>query len=205
LLVANGIGAKPSLRFNGDGQFMHLAGQVLASSEFSIFAVATHRGTSGGAREVFSNWHFRGRSTTSVFLGTRGPTGIRFSDAFSQAGELTNPSEPFVLSAITSSTESTTFQGRHKLATSGALAERDLTAPYVIGTQGNYGTEWWQGDIAEILVYDQALDQPDRESVWRYLETRYAVKTDPPPDPELLALASLCHVLLNTNEFLYVD
>ena len=32
-----------------------------------------------------------------------------------------------------------------------------------------------------------------------------ASKPTPPPDAELLALTSLCHVLLNSNEFIYVD
>ena len=55
------------------------------------------------------------------------------------------------------------------------------------------------------LVYDRALGAEDRDAVWKYLERRYGLATQSPPDPQLLALASLCHVLLNTNEFIYVD
>jgi hypothetical protein len=39
-----------------------------------------------------------------------------------------------------------------------------------------------------------------------YLMSRYGlVKSAEQPDPAQLALASLCQVLLNMNEFLYVD
>ena len=80
-----------------------------------------------------------------------------------------------------------------------------MAAPYVIGTQGNYGHEWWHGDIAEILVYDRALSGSEREQVWDYLAARYGLADQPPADPQRLALASLCQVLLNTNEFIYID
>ena len=43
-------------------------------------------------------------------------------------------------------------------------------------------------------------------AVWNYLANRYQLKLDEQTDdPQHLALASLCHVLMNTNEFLYID
>jgi hypothetical protein len=76
----------------------------------------------------------------------------------------------------------------------------------VVGVQGNYGTEYWNGDIAELILFERALSDPERESVCRYLAHRYGIKLKAQPDdPQHLALASLCHVLINTNEFLYID
>ena len=206
LLVSSAIGKQPALRFNGKGHFMHLAGRVVWSQQFSVFAVVNHLATEGAAREIISNWHRRGRSTTSMFLGTAGHTGVRFTDAFAPAGNLAEPSKPFILTGISSNEGAFTFQNREPLATSGKLSQRDLQAPYVVGTQGNYGTEFWHGDIAEILVYDRAVDEAQREAVWKYLANRYGLSlSKKPTDPKYLALASLCHVLLNTNEFIYVD
>ena len=75
-----------------------------------------------------------------------------------------------------------------------------------MGTQGNINGEYWHGDIAELLVFDRALPPTEREQVWGYLASRYGIQIAPSrPDPQRLALASLCHVLLNTNEFIFVD
>ena len=70
----------------------------------------------------------------------------------------------------------------------------------------NYGTEYWNGDIAELILFARALSDTEREAVWTYLSNRYQLKFGAQPnDPQHLALASLCHVLMNTNEFLYID
>ena len=60
------------------------------------------------------------------------------------------------------------------------------------------------------LVWRQVLGRPPRDEEaalarnhLQAQEHRYALHRV--PDPDLSALASLCHVLLNSNEFLYVD
>jgi hypothetical protein len=55
------------------------------------------------------------------------------------------------------------------------------------------------------------LSEQEQRQVWSVLFDRYGLPTFIPkpqetvPDSQLLALASLCHVLLNSNEFIYVD
>ena len=206
-LVAAAWGGKPAVRFNGQGTFLHLAGQVVRAQQFSLFAVVTDLGTSGH-REVISNWNSRnGNTTTSLFLGTTAAGRIRFTDAFNSAGVVTNPQQVFVITAINGSREAVTFQNFGLLARQDqSLTARVLNSPYVMGTQGNINGEYWHGDIAELLVFDRALSQSDREQVWSYLASRYGIQAAPSrPDPQRLALASLCHVLLNTNEFIFVD
>ena len=206
-LVAVAAGGKPAVRFNGQGAFLQLAGQVVRSQQFSLFAVVTDLGKSGH-REVISNWNSRnGNSTTSLFLGTTGSGRVRFSDAFHPAGVVQNPQQAFVITAVNASREAVTFQNAGLLARQDqALPARVLNSPYVMGTQGNINGEYWHGDIAELLVFDRALPPTEREQVWGYLASRYGIQIAPSrPDPQRLALASLCHVLLNTNEFIFVD
>ncbi|MEX0712135.1 MAG: DUF1549 and DUF1553 domain-containing protein [Pirellulales bacterium] len=63
---------------------------------------------------------------------------------------------------------------------------------------------WW-------LALSRAPTAAEREAALGHLEVqqeRFAAANNaaaPTPDAEHLALASLCHVLLNTNEFIYVD
>ena len=209
LLVKDGLGGQPAIRFDGQKSFLQVDGQVIHSPEFSLFAVATHRGTDDSPREILTNWNRAGRSTSSIFLGTVGVNGVRFSDAFGGAGQLNAPSQPFILTGVTSATEAETFQNRQSLATHGGLADRDLLGPYVIGTQGDLGGEFWKGEIAEIIAFDRALPDGERQIIWSYLTQKYAISDQAAPTvvrtPEQLALASLCLVLLNTNEFVYVD
>ncbi|MEO2022894.1 MAG: DUF1549 and DUF1553 domain-containing protein, partial [Pirellulaceae bacterium] len=205
-LVANAIQGKPAIRFDGKDDFLHLAGTVLWSQEFSLFVVASDRGTKVGHRELISNWHRRGRSTNSWFMGLTGKAKIRLSDGFVPAGEVVDPTVPFILSGFNSKTGAQTYQGRTLLASASQLKTRDLAGPYVVGVQGNYGTEYWNGDIAEMILFERSLSRQERESVWQYLAHRYGIKlVAQPEDPRRLALASLCHVLMNTNEFLYID
>ncbi|MDA0836129.1 MAG: PSD1 and planctomycete cytochrome C domain-containing protein [Planctomycetota bacterium] len=207
LLVADAISHQPALRFDGVRRFMSLAGEVVSSQHHTVIAVATDLGADSH-REIFSNWNgAAGNSTTSIFLGTTGKSSVRFSDDFTPAGEIVDGEMPFVLTAVADHHDAIVYQNATPLMKKGRpLAARNLKTPYVIGQQGNIDGEYWTGDIAELLVFDRPLSERELRHVWRYLELRYELNLTPPPkDPAQLALESLCHVLLNTNEFLYVD
>ena len=204
--TAQAIGGQPALRFDGKNDALEIPDQVLYSQDFTIIAVANHT-ANNGLREIFSNWGKGGGSGTSLFIGTNGATQIRLSDAFSKAGQLAEPQRHFGLMAINSHDGVFTFQNGRQLASGGILPERKLLPPYTIGTQGTIDGEYWQGDIAELIVLNRALSGHEQSRVWAYLDHRYGFESvaEPTADPELLALASLCHVLLNANEFIYVD
>jgi hypothetical protein len=91
------------------------------------------------------------------------------------------------------------------------LAERRLDTPWVIGQQGNINGEYWQGMLAHLRVYNRQLSHPEVQRIQQELMTRYALKPRPDQEaapelsPEHLAWASLCLVLMNSNEFLYID
>jgi len=214
-LVPTAIADRPALLFDGLRRFLHVAGKLLTNDECSIFAVATDAG-SPGHREIISNWSGRdGNAGSSLFLGLTSENTIRFSDSFSSAGRIVDRSKPFLITAINSPDQTTVFQSATELESLGSrLPKRRLDTPWVIGQQGNIDGEYWHGLIAEILVYDRALIDKERQQVWSHLLDRYQlpsfvkVPTEPEPEaasPSTLALASLCHVLLNSNEFIYVD
>ena len=102
------------------------------------------------------------------------------------------------------------YNGSVMASRSSSLSPRKLGGSYVIGQQGNIDGEYWTGDIAEILVYNRQLSAAELRRVGELLAKKYSVPflsrgSIRDSDPELRALASVCHVLLNTNEFLYVD
>ena len=76
--------------------------------------------------------------------------------------------------------------------------------------QGNINGEFWKGSVAEIRVYERVLTDRERRSVETHLAEHYGIllnsgKTAPRVDRQTLTLASLCHVLMNSNEFLFID
>ncbi|HIA62611.1 MAG TPA: DUF1553 domain-containing protein, partial [Planctomycetaceae bacterium] len=179
LFQSQGIHKNPAIKFDGKDDFLNVAGQAIWKPQFSIIAVVSQSSTGTAAREIISNWHRRGRSTNSIFLGTTGTNKVRLSDAFSPAGILTEPSRPFILTAINTTGQASTFQNSTLLATQAALSPRVLAAPYVLGTQGNYGSEFWQGNIAELLVFDHPLSADERDAVWSYLGVKYQLSVTP--------------------------
>jgi hypothetical protein len=204
LLVAAAVNGRPALRFDGRGRFLKLAGQVVTSQQFTVIAVVNDRAPGSGHREIFSNWNgAAGNAGDSLFLGLTGNS-IRLGDPFSPAGALTAPERHFALTGLSTPTGAAVYQDRREAARRELpLPTRRLNTEFVIGQQGNIGGEYWNGDLVELRVYNRALRPEELEALWDGFAQRYGVSPRPPaPDP---GLASLARVLLNTNEFAYVD
>ena len=210
VLIKHGFGGRPTLRFDGRRQFMHLAGQVLKTQTHTMICVVNDDNGSGH-REVISNWNgAAGNATTSLFLGLTGDNTVRFSDAFATAGNVSDRTKPFVFTSVNGSGLAAVFQNGRLLKSAPTLAHRRLGTPWVIGQQGNINGEFWKGCIAEIRIYNRDLTDQERRSIEAKLAKHYGLSLSPSQKtkqstPEILALASLCHALMNTNEFLFVD
>ncbi|MBM4003167.1 MAG: DUF1553 domain-containing protein [Planctomycetes bacterium] len=203
--VADAGHRRPAVRFDGSGMFLHVDRPLLTSQQFTIVAVVRDAG-GDSHREIVSNWDGQGgNSTTSVFLGLTGRNRVRLSDDF-VAGELQHPNKWFCLTGVARTGETVLFQNDLQIARRpNSLSQRNLSTRYVIGQQGNINGEFWHGEIAELLVYDQALEDRELRRLTSYLGQQYQLPVQAAPNPQRLTWQSLCHVLLNTNEFIYVD
>ena len=206
-LVTDAAGGHPAIRFDGNQQFLNLTGQVITSQQYTILAVLRDAPGNEAHRAIFSNWNgAAGNAVTSAFLGLTGSSGVRLSDDFAATGSWPR-GKAVLVSAVAKENDATiAINGQEAGRKSSPLSRRNLTTAYVIGQQGNIDGEYFTGDIAELIAYNRALDAAELASAERYLIGRYQLVEPPlPPTPAELALASLCHVLLNTNEFIYVD
>lgn len=208
-LNRNGFGGQPTIEFS-KRSFMHITGQPVEQQSVTFICVASDHGPTGH-REIISNWNRQQNVRTSVFLGLTKENTVRFCDVFNDGGQIPNPGKPFILSAVNGPHLAAVYHnGRVLKSRPQPLYTRKLDTPWVIGQQGNINGEFWQGGIAEIRVYRGALEGVDRRSIERELAERYQIKLTKPAKeyhrtPEMLALASLCHVLLNSNEFIFID
>lgn len=213
LWVKRGMGDKPVIRFDGQRRWLKVNGKLLDNANCTLIAVASDRSQHRQHRSIVSNWN-RTNSTTSLFLGLTGNSVVRLSDHYNPAGKVTAADQPFLLTAVSDVDGARIYQSTSLIAhRSQPLAARNLETPWVIGQQGNIDGEYWNGDIAELRIYSRGLSSLELASVWQELMERYklpqvAAATPVKPEtasPAELALASLCQVLFNSNEFVHVD
>jgi hypothetical protein len=208
-LVKDDFNQNAAVSFDGKGSFLNLQGSLLQQQEHTIIAIVTDRGEAGH-RTLLSNWNGGvGNSGTSLFLGLTAEATVRFSDAFSDAGRITDRGDPFMITAVNGAGRSVILQNGQELSSRASpLPQRNLSTDWVIGQQGNINGEFWNGGVAELRVFAKALSTGERSPIETELQKRYGIPTPGPSlrrTPAELALASLAHVLLNSNEFLYVD
>lgn len=187
LLVANAVGGKPAMRFSG-GQWLQLAGQVLTNQRFTIVCVVNDVRTEGSFHEVFSNWT-HSNTLSSVFFGTTafdpagaGTTRARLTDDVGGAnqgqtgvGVIADRASHFIFTGISRSSNAEIYQNRELVAGRDTpITTRNLNPPYVLGRQGPI-SEFWTGDIAEILVYNTDLTRCELDSVYDYLNGKYGL------------------------------
>lgn len=198
-VIPSAINGLPAVQFSG-GQAMSIAGQVISGQEFTIFAVATDATTSpAGFREIFSNWD-PSNETSSVFLGTTGfPVAVRFTDDIGGAndpnhnqtgvGEISNAGSPFVLTAVSGSTDAFLNLDGSPFYDNGApLSIRDVsTTGYFLGLQGTSNAEYWNGTIDELLVYNGALTPTEIAQTQDYLLSKYGIGSSV-PEPSTWAM-----------------
>lgn len=211
LLVKNVVNGLPAIRFDGTSHFLHVEGNLIEGDESTVFAVVTDH-ASDGHREIISNWSGRdGNSGTSYFVGMTNKNAIRLSDALSGVGEIVDRQNPFLITATSGQHGTAIFQQeRVVIEQPNAIPARRLDTPWVIGQQGNINGEYWKGDIACLIVFNEQLSPESRELIQGYLIEHYQLPSlsepaTPSMTPEQLAIASLSVVLFNSNEFAYVD
>lgn len=220
--VGRALGKHTAINFQGKDWFGINAPPV-TGQQFTVVAVVTDRpagGPKGSHRNLIGNWNGgRGNSTTSIFLGTtaaaKGGRSVRLTDAFAHRDKLVlaKPAVPFVLTGIAESSNASVFQNGRLLDRLGsALPSRKLDTDWTIGRQGTLDSEYWNGLVAELLVWDRALTEAELASVWKHLGSKYGVVDQGRPRQPLTvaaarqqALVQVCRVILNLNEFVYSD
>jgi len=217
VLATPGIGKQPAVALEGK-DWLKLSGRPVSGQDFTILAVVTDEaGSTSGHRNLIGNWA-SSNSGTSIFLGTTlqgGKRQVRLSDALALRDklEVIEPASPFLLTGINSKSHARVYQnGQFLDGLSARLPDRKLDTDWTIGRQGTLDSEYWQGKIAEILVWNRALSEKELQACWAVLGAKYEIVEKSKPRPPLTAgaahrqaLAQVCRVILNLNEFVYTD
>jgi len=182
--VSSVLNGRPVLRFDGSNDnlvFPHLNGL----SQGDVYAVI--RADSGAPGAHKSLWSIGyGISNASYYPNTSGTISDSFgSNAVKATGAPTQDITQFHLySASSKAGEWTNRINGHTHFRTLTNTTQFTTTANRIGF--NLGSAYFDGDIAEVIVFSSVLASGDREAVERYLANKYALVTSAPADPTSL-------------------
>jgi len=191
-------GGKDVLRFDGSNDLLTIGDaatfKFLHSADSTVFIALTRSSNSGSAimgtadggtgTVGWTSYFFNGTSTNDRFgliLG-RGQSGVAVSQV--NSGSAVISSGWNVLSFVSKPTDATAAN-RASLRQNGGTAAADNAATgtvsannsagaFTIGAYVGFAADYG-GDIAEIIIYNSALSDTDREAVESYLMTKWGI------------------------------
>ena len=174
----NTINRLPAIRFDGTDDFMTFDGTILANTNYTIFVVEQRRDDGGGNPSYF-------------FAGTNGITnnnlhiGYRDTDTITHAHYLNDLD--YNISAYTIPIPRihtfmfSTSAGKKYWMNGGVnpdasnASQTTALESYVGAALGRYSPTYYNGDIAEVIIFTRALKIEERQSVENYLSKKYAI------------------------------
>ena len=168
LYLSNGLNGRPTIHFDGQKDFLQFPE---LSNIQSGFLVVRHRTGTQDAAGVLGDGvsnDFRGGNGTLLFQTTGDVPAVANPNLLNGQGYVNG-----VSTAPGSILKPTTFQILSFVATGNLQAQ-------FLGSDRNYDGRYWDGDFAEVLLYNSALSGTDRQSVEAYLERKYSLNITVP-------------------------
>jgi hypothetical protein len=180
--VASDVNGLPALRFNGN-QWLASPGTLAPglNQDMTIITVGMTTNPSAGAYSLYLGQN----NGTSYINRAAGYDGSEiFDTADSEAlGGLDPTAGTFVAETATldSTLTSVTFYQNGVQTDTGTLSGvQNLSAGITLGAAGG-GGNGWQGDIAEVLVYDHKLSSTELQQIGVYLTNKYGLYANTAP------------------------
>ena len=186
IAASAGPSGQPVLRFDGIDDELVLPA-VLAQNEFTLLVVAqafsTHQidsesntGTGGtsGQRYLFGARHGGAAAGMGLSMGSNGVSVYEHGAGYMPAIAVSDsPLPDLTVIGVNYTNRTPALFAQGTQASAGLQSPRDpVRAPDQIGT-GPYGS--FDGDIAEILLYDRSLSQAEQKGIEQYLSDKYGL------------------------------
>ncbi len=179
--VDNAIGGLPAIRFDGVDNFMTFDASMIVDVSYTIFAVEQRRGNASSIN------HFLGGSTSGIYnnlhLGYDSSTVLRFGH-YSYDLDYTVPSYSTPIPRMHSFRFSKT--GGKSYWLNGGVSPDAIDASQTIALESNGGSAlgravfgsgfYFNGDIAELIIFTRDLRTEERQAVETYLGKKYSIK-----------------------------
>ena len=186
-----GVNGHPYVRFNGSDEFMEVAfSAFLNTEEFTVFTVAKH-GATGGDQPIFSSIEgTTGGGDAAGYALVHDASNKDASaiwreastdDLITSAANSVKNTDAFILTYTMDDTDANAQADTAKLFINGdEKVSKTSGVDYVPNTAANLkigvmNTDFFQGDIYEILIYNRVLTTSERENVEGYLSYKYGI------------------------------
>lgn len=199
-LNADGMNGHKTVEFGASGNtFLNLSGTALdilknkaSINVFIAFKMPSNL-TGSGSMFMLST----GSSNSDVrfeagrYMGTSVETTVRRLDAdvafTTTHGPINTTTTGGLLSAkqlYANQASANYYNGRETSSTTsstpdGMNTSNTTSLSGTIGSSGASASGWWQGGIAEILIYDRDLSISEKSAVYTYFQTTYGITIDP--------------------------
>jgi hypothetical protein len=183
IYVVDAISDLPSLRFDGSSNFLNFSGSdfvdggAIVQSNYTIFVVEQRRDNK-------VNYFLAGSSSVAnenLLLGYEDDTNITLSQEEDSGHNFIIPGyispipriHTFMLNSAVGKTYSLNGLNR-TISNSGATNKNNLLS-YEDARIGRFNAEYYNGDIAEIIIYNKALSDDERRDVEQYLSKKWGI------------------------------
>jgi len=187
--VAFGLGSLPTLRFDGQNDFLrNVSNNLVESGAARTVLIVGRAGDRGGSMLTFRRSRAAAGGVFTVQEGLYSGTFYVYSDGVNAGGNSSLPSspldtvqQPFVTTFV-SRGKGEKLEVRingepQKISQTGAVGPDDGASGFSIGSREDYPDFNWDGDISEVLVYDRVLGEESLAQAGSYLATRYGLTT----------------------------
>jgi hypothetical protein len=171
--VADAGSGYPAVRFNGTDQYLDAS--VSTGTEVSVFIVFAHQraGSPTNYRDILITGN--GGGTNLSLASSRSSSTAPDYPSFNASTGSGISVGLWVNGLDTVDATGDFFRGRFYVG-SAVYTEVPAETSLRIGARGSSGFNAGQNDIREILVYDRALSDSERETVQRYLGLKYDIE-----------------------------
>ena len=178
----NVINGQPVIRFDGTDDRLVTSSVAVAGGAFSAFIVLKFASTSGAQYPLFNGDNVAGNGwALESGAGTAGKRGVLYrGNAISDDGTTSTITE--LWSVTRTSAPSLNFYLNGTITSIAADASA-LTAPtnkVVVGGDSGGSAGFFNGDIAEIIIFDSALSTGNRQAIESYLAGKYSISGPTP-------------------------
>ena len=177
--IANDVNGLPAVRFNGS-QWLSGLGATLAPGLNHDMTMIVVGATTNTATQSYSFYLGQDNGTAGINRATGYNSNHEYFDTAGTSGSATGGSAVsgnFVTEITTldsTLTHVTFYQNGVQTVTNTISAAQNLSAGITCGAAPG-GTNGWQGDIAEVLVYDHQLSSSEIAQVDGYLADKYGL------------------------------
>jgi probable HAF family extracellular repeat protein len=188
--VDNVMNGRPVVRFDANSRYFNLPNLLNGATQAEAFVVLkatadTPTATRGlwifGSYNYFGNWYGKYPATDGTITEDFGST------ALFGIGNPTQPLDQFHVYNVAGKT------GEWTARINGVVqyTTPNNTFGYTSAPKLGFGTSYFAGDIAEVLIYDQTLTGDDRDGVNRYLNSKYVLVTSASGAPTNLVASAI--------------